>query len=81
VPAPFALLLASLLLGFIVARILGAHAGWLGRRWANRLERRIGESIQAAVAGDAFEPLDRLEAARRSLWLASRGARETCGRV
>ncbi len=81
VPAPFALLLGSLLLGFVLARILGAHAGWLGRRWANRLERRIGEAVQAAVAGDAFEPLDRLEAARRSLWLASRGARETCGRV
>jgi energy-coupling factor transporter ATP-binding protein EcfA2 len=81
IPAPFALLVASLVGGFLIARLLGAHAGWLGRRWARRLESRIRESVTAAIAADAFEPLDRVEAARRSLWLAARGARETCGRL
>jgi hypothetical protein len=34
--------------------------------------------VERAVADEAFGPLDRVDAARRSLWQAARGAREAC---
>ena len=34
VPMPFAALLVSILVGYLLARLLGLHAGWVGRRWA-----------------------------------------------
>ena len=37
VPSPFAALVASLLVGYVIARLLGAHAGWLGSRWSSRV--------------------------------------------
>ena len=39
-------LLALLLaLGYVLARILSLHAGWLGRRWANRLSDELSEAV------------------------------------
>jgi len=81
VPIPFVLLVGLLLLGFILAWLLAVHAGWLGRRWAQSVGAEVRRSVERAVADEAFAPLDRLEAARRALWLAVRGARETCGRI
>jgi hypothetical protein len=80
VPAPFAILVGSLIAGFIVARLLSIHAGWLGRRWAASVAGDVRSAVSRAVADEAFAPLDRVDTARRSLWLAARGARDACGR-
>jgi hypothetical protein len=80
VPIPFALLVAGLVGGFVVARILGAHAGWRGRRWAHGLRDEVRASVGRAVSDEAFAALDRVDAARRALWRATRAAREACGR-
>jgi energy-coupling factor transporter ATP-binding protein EcfA2 len=80
VPAPFVVLVAALIAAFIVARLLSIHAGWLGRRWASSVASEVRVAVQRAVADEAFAPLDRVDTARRSLWLAARGARDACGR-
>jgi hypothetical protein len=77
-PMPFVALVTSLLAGYLIARALGAHAGWLGRRWAHVLAREVREQVGREVELSAFAALDRLEAARRALWNAARGAGEDC---
>lgn len=77
-PIPFLVLVAALLAGYLIARLLGAHAGWVGRRWARRLGREIRDHVGREVEGSAFTALDRLEAARRAMWNAARGAGEDC---
>jgi hypothetical protein len=72
VPMPFVALVASLLVGYVLARSLGLHAGWVGRRWAGRLRREITAAVEREVAEYGLEPLDRLEAARRTLGEATR---------
>lgn len=79
VPMPFAALVVSLFLGYVLARVIGLYAGWLGRRWAARLRA----DVEAAVAREiehAFEPLDRLETARQTLWTKSGEVAAGCGR-
>jgi hypothetical protein len=73
-PMPFALLALGLALGFVLARLLALHAGWLGRRWAGRLAQAIRAGTEEAVADEAFAVLDRIESLRRALWVAARGA-------
>jgi GTP-binding protein EngB required for normal cell division len=77
-PIPFVVLVLALLAGYLIARLLGLHAGWLGRRWARRLARDVRASVADEVETSAFAGLDRLEAARRALWTAARGAGEDC---
>ena len=77
-PIPFIVLVAALLTGYLIARALGAHAGWLGRRWARGLALEVRERVGREVEMSAMAGLDRLEAARRSLWTAARGAGEDC---
>jgi energy-coupling factor transporter ATP-binding protein EcfA2 len=79
VPIPFALLVGSLLAGFVLARVLAIHAGIRGRRWGRKLGAGVSRAVEQAVAEEAFAPLDRMEEARHSLWVANRGAREACG--
>jgi energy-coupling factor transporter ATP-binding protein EcfA2 len=79
VPIPFALLVGFLATGFILARVLSLHAGWRGRKWAKELGAQVSAAVEKAVADEAFGPLDRMEEARHSLWVANRGAREACG--
>jgi energy-coupling factor transporter ATP-binding protein EcfA2 len=81
VPIPFAILVAGMLLGFVVAKVLGWHAGRVGRRWARGLRADVRAAVEQAVGVEAFAGLDRVDAARRLLWRASRSARETCGRM
>jgi uncharacterized membrane protein (DUF485 family) len=78
-PIPFVGLVAALLAGYVIARLLGAHAGWVGRRWARRLGREIREQVGQESELSACAGLDRVEAARRGLWNAARGAGEDCG--
>jgi hypothetical protein len=79
VPVPFALAVAALVVGYLLARVLGLHAGFVGRRWAGRLAADIRASVADAVARTAYAPLDRLEAARRAVWSSARTIRERCG--
>ncbi|HEV8698487.1 MAG TPA: GTPase [Candidatus Limnocylindrales bacterium] len=72
IPIPFAALVVSLVAGYAFARILGLHAGWVGRRWAADLRRDIAAAVERELTDRALEPLDRLEAARRQLWTAAR---------
>jgi hypothetical protein len=77
-PMPFIALVAALLAGYVIARLLGSHAGWLGRRWARRLAQEVRERVEREVETSAFAALDRVEAARRALWNAARGVGEDC---
>ncbi|HYU48745.1 MAG TPA: GTPase [Candidatus Limnocylindria bacterium] len=72
IPMPLAALVVSLVAGYALARILGLHAGWVGRRWAAHLRREITAAVERELTDRALEPLDRLEAARHELWSATR---------
>jgi len=67
VPTPLLLLAAALVSGYILARALGFHAGWLGRRWGRRISRDISDAVRQAVEGEAFAAIDKLDAARTAL--------------
>lgn len=75
-PSPLVALGLSLIAGYVFARVLGLHAGWLGRRWAAALRRRVADAVKEQVDASALAPLDELEAARRALWTAARSAAE-----
>jgi energy-coupling factor transporter ATP-binding protein EcfA2 len=72
IPAPLALLAAGLAIGYVLARILSLHAGWLGRRWARRVTGDVRDAVGRAIRDDAFAPIDRLEVARAALAAAWR---------
>jgi hypothetical protein len=78
VPLPLVTLIASLAAGYLLARLLGSHAGRVGRRWADGLAERIRAGVHAEVMPAAFAPIDRLEADRLALWTAARGGAEAC---
>jgi hypothetical protein len=72
IPMPFATLVVSLVAGYLLARGLGWHAGWVGRRWAVKLRSEIEEAVEREMTGGAFERLDALEEAREALWRTAR---------
>ena len=72
VPAPMVLLFVALALGYVLARLLSLHAGWLGRRWARRLSAELRKAVTEIVTADAFAPIARIETARASLGAAWR---------
>jgi hypothetical protein len=78
VPAPFVVLVVALAAGYVLARLLGLHAGWVGRRWAHRLAGDIQSNVEREVANSAFEVVDGIETERRALWAAARGVGEDC---
>jgi hypothetical protein len=80
VPVPFALLVTFVVAGYVLARILGTHAGWLGRRWAARVRERVGMSVRDEITEHAFAGLDRLEEARAKLWTAASSIARDCAR-
>jgi GTP-binding protein EngB required for normal cell division len=67
VPAPLVLLAAGLLAGYLLARVLSLHAGWLGRRWARALSAAVRGDVAAALDVTAFSAIDRLERARAAI--------------
>ncbi len=77
-PMPFALLCLGLLLGFVLARSISIHAGWVGRGWARGLGNDLAGAIDEAIGRDAFAALDALETARTTLWRMSREMRASC---
>jgi GTP-binding protein EngB required for normal cell division len=78
VPTPLVVLATALVVGYVLARLLAFHAGWVGRRWARRLTADLSAAIEEAVSQSAFAPLDRLEVAARALWSATRSIAERC---
>jgi hypothetical protein len=74
VPTPVALLAATLLAGYVLAKLLQLHAGWLGRRWAKRVGTRITSGVRQRIADDLLVPLDELDASRAALEKALRAA-------
>jgi len=78
VPSPFVALVASLLAGYLIARALRAHAGWLGSRWARRVRDRVAGAVEADVRDGAFRRLDELEDARRRLSAAVSDIERAC---
>jgi 50S ribosome-binding GTPase len=72
IPMPFVTLVVSLLAGYLLVRLLGWHAGWVGRRWAAQLRHEIEEAVEREMTGGAFEQLDALEEAREALWRTAR---------
>jgi hypothetical protein len=75
VPAPMVLLGVGLILGYVLARVLSVHAGWLGRRWARRLTGEVRSAVTDVIEAEAFAPLANVEAARARLGAAVGAAR------
>jgi hypothetical protein len=67
VPAPMVLLFVALAGGYLFARLLSIHAGWVGRRWARRLTGEVRRVVSDVMAVEAFAPLAQIEAARMRL--------------
>jgi hypothetical protein len=67
VPAPMVLLFAGLAAGYLLARLLSIHAGWVGRRWARRVTGEVRRAVGEVIEVEAFAPLARIEAARAQL--------------
>ena len=80
-PAPLVALALSLVAGYVIARLLGLHAGWVGRRWAGQLRAGVAAAVTQQVEEHALAGLDALEAARRALWSVARSAADDTRRV
>jgi hypothetical protein len=70
---------AFLAIGYLLARLLGSHAGWIGRRWARRVRDRVAAAVHDEISQRGLSPLDALEDARNRLWTASATIDRTCG--
>jgi hypothetical protein len=71
-PIPFITLVVALLVGYLLARLLRWHAGWIGHRWAAQLRAEIDEAVEREMTGRAFEQLDAIEEAREAVWRTAR---------
>jgi len=67
IPTPLVVLAALLLAGFLLARLLGAHAGLLGRRWAYRLRGDLTRELEKRLRDVLFARLDTIDAARERI--------------
>jgi len=77
-PTPVVLLAATLLIGFLLAQTLRLHAGWLGRRWARRIGKRITREVRERITDGLLLPIEGFDAARAQLAKTARGASEDC---
>jgi hypothetical protein len=77
-PTPVVLLVATLVVGFLLAQMLRLHAGWLGRRWARRIGKRVTREVWDRMTDSLLLPIERFDAARAQLASAARGANEDC---
>jgi len=67
IPTPLIVLAALLLAGFLLARLLGMHAGLLGRRWARRLRGDLTRELEQRLRDVLFARLDTIDAARERI--------------
>ena len=77
VPVPLVALVALVAAGYVIARLLGVHAGFLGRRWAAGLARDIRDRVRVEIEDAGLEAIDAIDRARRDLGDAVR-AIERC---
>ena len=70
---------AFLAIGYLLALLLGSHAGWVGRRWARRVRDRVAAAVRDEVSQRGLAPLDTLEEAKSRLWTAASTLDRTCG--
>jgi hypothetical protein len=78
VPTPAVFLAAVLLIGYLLARALGWHAGLVGRRWAGRVRNTLTGQLERRLEDGLLGPLDALDAARGRLATAASGAGRDC---
>jgi hypothetical protein len=78
VPVPLLLVIGSLLVGWLLSRLLSASARRAGRRWADRLTGDLDTTVAAEVEAAMSEPLAELEAARSELLVALSDLRDSC---
>jgi GTP-binding protein EngB required for normal cell division len=67
IPTPLVVLTMLLLAGFVLARLLGAHAGLLGRRWARHLRGDLSRELEQRLRDVLFARLDTIDAARERI--------------
>ena len=79
VPTPVVLLAATLLAGYVLAKLLQLHAGWLGRRWARQVGVRVTSAVRGRITDDLLAPLDEFDASRAALEKAVRTADDCSG--
>jgi 50S ribosome-binding GTPase len=75
VPAPIGVLAAAIVFGYVVARVLGLHAGWLGGRWARRIAANVRAAVREAIAAEGYRQVDALDRACAELhaaWISAR---------
>src|SRR5207302_6879803 len=77
IPTPLVVLASLLLAGYLLARLLGAHAGMLGRRWARGLRGDLTRELETRLRDVLFVRLDDIDAARGRI----ASARETIERA
>ena len=78
VPTPLVVLIGVLAAGYLVARLLGLHAGWVGRRWARRLAAEVRHNVERDVATTAFAEVDTIDAERAALATAGKAVSRDC---
>ena len=78
VPVPLLLVIGSLLVGWLLARLLSASARRAGRRWADRLTGNLTTTVATEVDAAIAEPLSELETARSELLVALSDLRASC---
>ena len=78
VPTPLVVLIGVLAAGYLVARLLGLHAGWVGRRWARRLAAEVRRNVERDVATTAFAEVEAIETERAALATAGMAVARDC---
>ena len=78
VPTPLIVLVLLLVAGYVLARMLGAHAGFLGRRWARRLRGELARELDTRLADAVFAPISAIDAARTRLATALGAIAKSC---
>jgi predicted GTPase len=78
IPTPLVVGATLLLAGYVLARLLGAHAGMLGRRWARRLRADLSRELETRLGEVVFARLDTIDAARARI-AAARSTIEEAG--
>ena len=79
IPTPLVALAALLLAGYVLARMLGAHAGLLGRRWARRLRNDLMRELESRLGDALFAPLTAIDASRARIAAARATIETECG--
>jgi hypothetical protein len=77
IAVPVMLLSGGIMAWFLLGRLVAAHAGWVGRRWAAQMVATLEPEVRQVVAETALRPLETYESARRDLWSATRAPANT----